>query len=112
MRQYEDRDLQAVFQIFAQPQCRRFLGREPFTAGAEVKASFDVLPKKTIKLVATAADVPVGIGVLGPEGGARAHVGGLTLFVHDRFRRFGIGTLLLRTLVLSGWRFLGLQRLG
>ena len=111
MRQYEDRDLEAVFQIFAQPRCRRFLGREPFTNEAELKAWFDILPKKTIKLVATRADIPVGIGVLGPEGGARAHVGGLSLFVHDRFRRSGIGTLLLQALILSGWRFLGLQRL-
>jgi L-phenylalanine/L-methionine N-acetyltransferase len=110
IRHYEDRDLEPVFQIFDQPQCRRFLGREPFATEAEVKAWFDVMPKKTIKLVATAADVSVGVGVLVPDAGSRAHVGVLGLFVHDRFHRLGIGSLLLQVLMASGQRFY-LQRL-
>jgi putative acetyltransferase len=110
IRPYQDRDLEAVFQVFDQPQCRRFLGREPFKTEAEVKAWFDILPKKTAKLVATQADVPVAIGLLAPDGGSRAHVGVLSLFVHDRFRRLGIGSKLLQFLLASG-RFYRLLRL-
>jgi putative acetyltransferase len=90
-----------------------FWEREPFATEAEVKvkAWFDVLPKKTIKLVATAADVPVGVGVLAPDAGSRAHVGVLGLFVHDRFHRLGIGSSLLQVLMASGQRFYLLQRL-
>jgi putative acetyltransferase len=110
IRPYQDRDLEAVFQVFDQAQCRRFLGREPFTTRAEVKAWFDVLPKKTVKLVASQADVPVAIGLLAPDGGSRAHVGVLSLFVHDRVHRLGIGSKLLQFLMASG-RFYHLQRL-
>ena len=111
MRPYEDRDLEAVFHIFGQPQCRRFLGREPFASEAEVKAWFDTLPQKTVKLVATDATVPVGIGILAPDAGSRAHVGVLSLYVHDWFHRLGIGTSLLKALMASGRRSYQLQRL-
>jgi L-phenylalanine/L-methionine N-acetyltransferase len=110
IRQYEDRDLEAVFEILDQPQCRRFLGRDPFTCEAEVKAWFDVLAERTIKFLATTADVPVGIGVLVRDAGSRAHVGSLSLFVHDRFQRLRIGTSLLQVLMASG-RVYRLQRL-
>jgi putative acetyltransferase len=93
-----------------QPQCRRFLGREPFATDAEMKAWFDVLAERTIRLVATMADVPVGIGVLVRDAGSRAHVGSLTLFVHDRFQRLGIGSSVLRVLMASGGVY-RLQRL-
>jgi L-phenylalanine/L-methionine N-acetyltransferase len=110
IRRYEHRDLEAVFQIFDQPQCRRFLGRDPFTTEAEVKAWFDVLAERTIKLVAIRADIPVGIGVLVRDAGSRAHVGALSLFVHDRFQRLGIGSSLLQFLMASS-RVYRLQRL-
>jgi L-phenylalanine/L-methionine N-acetyltransferase len=111
IRQYEDDDLEAVFQIFDQPQCRQFLGREPFATSVEVKAWFDVLPPRTIKLAATSVDVPMGIGILIPETGARAHVGGICLFVHDRFHKKGLGGALLSALIASAERFYLLRRL-
>ena len=112
IRQYEDRDLEAVFEILDQPRCRDGLGRDPFAESAEVKAWFDVLPPRTAKLVAVSGDVPVGIGILAPDGGSRAHTGSLFLAVHDRFHRRGIGGALLRTLIASAERFYRLERLG
>jgi L-phenylalanine/L-methionine N-acetyltransferase len=111
IRLYEDGDLEAVFQIFDQPECRHFLGREPFATSVEVKAWFDVLPPRTIKLIATSAGVPMGIGILVPETGSRAHVGGICLFVHDRFQRKGFGGALLWSLIASAERFYLLRRL-
>jgi L-phenylalanine/L-methionine N-acetyltransferase len=111
VRLYEDDDLEAVFQIFDQPQCRHFLGREPFATSVEVKAWFDALPPRTIKLIATSADVPIGIGILVPEAGSRAHVGGICLFVHDRFQRKGFGGALLWSLIASAEWFCLLRRL-
>lgn len=112
IRQYEDHDLEAVFEILDQPRCRDGLGRDPFAESAEVKAWFDVLPPRTAKLVAVSGDVPVGIGILAPDGGSRAHTGSLFLAVHDRFHRRGIGGALLRTLIASAERFYRLERLG
>ena len=109
---YEDRDLEAVSEILDQPRCRDGLGRDPFAESAEVKAWFDVLPPRTAKLVAVSGDVPVGIGILAPDGGSRAHTGSSFLAVHDRFHRRGIGGALLRTLIASAERFYRLERLG
>lgn len=111
IRQYEDHDLAAVFEILDQPWCRAGLGRDPFAASAEVKAWFDVLPPRTAKLVAVSGDVPVGIGILAADGGSRGHIGALFLVVHDRFHRMGIGGALLRTLIASAERFYRLERL-
>jgi L-phenylalanine/L-methionine N-acetyltransferase len=111
IRQYKECDLEAVFQIFDQPLCRRFLGREPFTTEAEIKAWLELMPPRAIRLVGTRAGHPVGIGVLVPEAGSRAHVGGLCVFVHDRFQRLGIGGALLRALIAAAERFHRLQRL-
>jgi L-phenylalanine/L-methionine N-acetyltransferase len=111
VRVYEDRDLEAVFEIFDQPKCRCALGRDPWGTSVALKAWFDVLPAATLKVVATRGDAPVGIGILAPDAGSRAHVGTLCLFVHDGHHRKGIGAMLLRVLVVSAERFYFLQRL-
>lgn len=111
VRLYEDRDLDAVFEVFDQPKCRLALGRDPWGTSAALKAWFDVLPPATLKVVATLGDAPVGIGILARDAGSRAHVGTLCLFVHDDHHRKGIGAMLLRVLVVSAERFYFLQRL-
>ncbi|MGC2787647.1 MAG: GNAT family N-acetyltransferase [Roseiarcus sp.] len=87
-------------------------GPRPVCGKRRGQAWFDVLPPRTAKLVAVSGDVPVGIGILAPDGGSRAHTGSLFLAVHDRFHRRGIGGALLRTLIASAERFYRLERLG
>lgn len=55
----------------------------------------DVDDKKTVKILAFAGDILVGVGDIKMDFGALAHVGAFGLTVHKEYRNQGIGTQLL-----------------
>lgn len=99
LRAAVDADVDAIFEVFSQPNCRSGMSADPFTSAAAAKAWLDRIGDGVTKTVATINDVPIALAILlrGPDG--RRHVASLALFVHDDHQRRGVGTLLMTDLL-------------
>lgn len=85
LRWRENRDAEALFAMFSQPQCQRAMVLEPFGSADEVQTWCDSRGSDTFDLVATIDDIPVGFAGLYSCPGSQGHSGWISLFVHDAF---------------------------
>lgn len=110
LRTLEDRDHEAILELFSQPICRKGMVTDPFKDLDDIQAWLASQGPQAVALVATSEDRAIGVGLLVPGQDFRQHVGGLILFVHDAFHRRGVGTRLLKALMTIADRDLDLRR--
>jgi putative acetyltransferase len=112
LRAAEPADLLAITDIINQPGVRHGTMRPPYTAPDALKHLADPKEPATRSIVAAADDAVVGIGILKPMTGRRAHAGDIGLLaVHDAWAGRGIGTALLTAMLDIADNWLNLRRL-
>ncbi len=112
LRAAEPGDLEAITEMMNQPLVRHGTVRTPFTAPEALKELVEPKEPAARSIVAVAHGVPVGMGMLQPMTGRRAHVGEIALLaVHDAWGGRGIGTALLAAMIDLADNWLNLRRL-
>jgi L-phenylalanine/L-methionine N-acetyltransferase len=111
IRQRDERDADALLQMFNQPRCRLGMVLEPFSSVREVQAWFDSYDIDKIELVAAKGDAAIGYAGLFPGRGRQSHVGSISLFLHDEFHGRGIGTLLMIAIIATADILVRLRRI-
>ena len=112
LRAAEPADLEAIAEIMNQPLVRHGTLMLPFTLPEAMKTLVEPKEPATRSIVAVAGGIPVGIGVLQPQTGRRAHVGDIALLaVHDSWHGRGIGTAVLAAMIDLADNWLNLRRL-
>lgn len=101
-------DLEGITELVNLPGFRFGTLRPPFQKPDEVRAWMD---RASFGLVAVMGDRIVGQAGLYRYPGRQAHAGSLGIGVHDAWVGRGIGTALLKTLVDTADRWLGIRRL-
>jgi putative acetyltransferase len=102
IRQRENGDSRALYELFSQPRCKQGMISDAFTSAAHFQAWIDSISTNKLDVVATYERAVVGYAGLFLCHGNRGHVGWLCLFVHDEFQGHGIGGLLMRAIVAAG----------
>ena len=92
-------DSGSLLRLLKQPECQVGFGSEPFETEEDIASWISQCGHDGLHLVATHEAKVVGFGGLFPGRGSRAHVGSVALFVHRKFYRQGIGSMLMATLV-------------
>jgi putative acetyltransferase len=110
IRQRQADDSQALYELLCQPLCKRGMVSDPFNSAADFRSWIDGAGPDKFEIVATNENAVAGFAGLFLCGENRKHVGWVTLFVHDRFQRRGIGALLMRTVVAAADRLFHLRR--
>lgn len=112
LRAAEPADLEAITEMMNQPLVRHGTLRTPFIAPEPLKHLVEPKEPATRSIVAVAGGTPVGMGMLQPQTGRRAHVGEIALLsVHDAWTGRGIGTALLAAMIDVADNWLNLRRL-
>jgi putative acetyltransferase len=104
-------DSQALYELLCQPLCKRGMVSDPFNSAADFRSWIDNTGPEKFEIVATNENAVAGFAGLFLCGENRKHVGWVTLFVHDRFHRRGIGALLIQTVVAAADRLFHLRRI-
>src|ERR1700722_2038258 len=99
IRQRENGDGQALYELFNQPRCKQGMVSDPFPSAAHFQAWIDSIGANKFDIVATHERAVVGFAGVFFCLENRKHVGWLSLFVHDEFQSRGIGGLLMRAIV-------------
>jgi len=111
LRAVEPEDLAGVTALMNCPGVRYGTLRAPFTA-EDVVRHLVTPPEGYRNIVAVVGERVVGMAVLAPAKGRRAHVGEVSLLaVHDAYARRGIGRALLGAVLEVADDWLGLRRL-
>ena len=111
LRRRADRDAEALFDIFNQPQCKLAMVLEPFHSAEEVQSFFGSPGSGAFEVVATLSDKAIGFAGLYPFPGTQSDSGWMSLFIHDAFHRRGIGTMMMQAIVAASDLLAGLRRI-
>jgi putative acetyltransferase len=104
-------DCEGVTELFNLPGVRFGTLRLPYQTPEATRKRIEDRLGQDIGLVALTDERIVGMAGLSRLNGRRAHVGEITLIVHDAYVGKGIGTKLLTELVETSDKWLGLRRL-
>jgi putative acetyltransferase len=110
IRQREADDSEGLYQLLCQPMCKQGMVSDPFNSISDFRSWIDSTGPSKFEIVATNENAVAGFAGLFLCGENRKHVGWVTLFVHDRFQRRGIGASLMRTVVAAADRVFRLGR--
>jgi putative acetyltransferase len=111
LRAAEPGDLDAITDIMNQPAVRHGTLATPFTAPEALNHLAEPAEPATRGIVAVVKGAAVGIGVLQPFAGRKAHMGYISLLaVHDEWHGHGIGGALLTALLDLADNWLNLKR--
>jgi putative acetyltransferase len=111
LRAAEPEDAADISEVMNQPGVRYGTLRMPFSTEGDSQRFVSLTESTTRSIVAEAAGKAVGIGMLIPGKGARAHVGDLALMsVHDAYQGRGIGAEILKALLDIADIWLNLKR--
>jgi putative acetyltransferase len=111
LRAAEITDLDAITEMMNQPAVRHGTLATPFTTPEALKHLADPAEPATRSIVAVVEGAAVGIGILQPFAGRKAHMGYISLLaVHDAWQGHGIGGALLAALLDLADNWLNLQR--
>jgi L-phenylalanine/L-methionine N-acetyltransferase len=111
VRAFEERDLEAVFEILRCPGVIHGTAQLPYQSPDAVRERFARSDPSWPRLVAEVDGRVVGLAGLEVGQGRRRHTGYLGMFVHDDYQGRGIGSALMAVLVDLAENWLGLVRL-
>lgn len=112
LRTPESRDIDALWAIMNRPAVQWGTGRMPRTPRSWIEARVPATDPNVHSVVADLGDgVAIGWATVVRGTDRRAHVGDLSITVHDAFHGKGIGTALMASLVDTADNWLGLRRL-
>lgn len=105
-------DSRALFELFVEDRFQRFgTGMAPFAAVEDMLIWLNGLSKNRVEPVALVGNKVVGMGGLYIADGRHSHIGSLFLGVKEKFQGRGIGSALLRTLLMTADFLVGLHRI-
>lgn len=109
VRRREPSDAKELLCLFQQPFCRLASLIDPPESVSELQSWLDGLGGQ-FDTVATVVNRVIALGGLYLGGGRQSHVGTLSLFVHDKFHRCGVGNMMMSVLLATADEFIGLSR--
>jgi L-phenylalanine/L-methionine N-acetyltransferase len=111
IRAQEPEDMTDLTELWNQPQVIWGTLQLPFTSVDARRTRAAAASASAIRLVAVIAGKVVGSSILQRYDARRAHVGSLTMAVHDAWAGRGVGSALMAEVVGLADRWLGLKRL-